>query len=101
MATSVNAGRKRAFCTTKTLKEEASMEWTIKDFADWAESKDIGSRHCSSKFLFQFDSIKKNYNFSIVIYPKGIIENQDQIGLYLISYDKVRNMTIIILFIST
>jgi hypothetical protein len=95
MATSVDTGRKRAFCTTKTLKEEASMEWTINDFAAWAESKDIGSRHLSSTFSFQFDSIKKTYNFSIAIYPRATKENsdfEDQIGLYLYSHDKVCNM---------
>jgi len=95
MATSVNAGRKRAFCTTKTLKEEASMEWTINDFAAWAESKDIGSGHLSSTFSFKFDSINKTYEFSIVIFPKGKKKNtdgEDQIGLFLVSHDKVCNM---------
>jgi hypothetical protein len=94
MATSVDTGRKRAFCTTKTLKEEASMEWTIEHFAAWAESKAVGSRHLSSKFPFQFDSIKKTYNFSIAIYPRGTKENsdfEDQIGLFLVSHEKVRN----------
>jgi hypothetical protein len=84
--------RNRAFCTTNTLKEEASMEWTIEHFATWAMSKDIGSCHFSSNFSFQFDKIKKNYNFNIGISPRGSKEKnkcEDNVGLFLISNNKV------------
>ena len=92
MTTSSEISRKRGYCTQKTLKEEATMEWTINDFEAWAESKPLGSSYNSSTFRFQFNSIKKNYNFNISIYPRGNEDNadlEDQIGVFLNSPNKV------------
>jgi hypothetical protein len=89
--TMVDTGRKRAFCTLKTHKEEATMEWIIDDFVAWAESKDVGSCHNSSTFRFHFTSIKKIYNFSINIYPRGNAKDdelEDQIGIFLTNNNK-------------
>ena len=57
------------FCTQVKLRGQ--IDWKIEDFLSWVAFQEEGSQQTSSVFDFYFPAVKKNYKFSILMYPKG------------------------------
>ena len=105
MSQNSSVGRKRAVCDTANVMDDFSIEWTIQKFAAWAESKDRGYCFNSPQFRFYSSSLKRQLNFGIAVYPKGLTsgssssassdsgatpENrEDNVGIFLVNNSEV------------
>ena len=101
---SSEVGRKRAICETVTVDEDFSIEWVIQKFSSWAESKEQGYCFNSPNFRFYAPSLRRQLNFGLAVYPKGMETSssnsgggsdsssgnrEDSVGIFLVNNSEV------------
>jgi hypothetical protein len=72
-----DVGRKRASAELMAEVEQFTIDWSIRNFIAWAESKEIGYCQNSPSFKFYSPNLRKTLSFTIGLYPKGLPSSGD------------------------